>query len=237
MTADITIITAAKEDVVVPVSATNFTPTSDLFKALGRPTGKPNGQPGQAPAAGGNDNADSNSSSSSDADASTSTAKSNSKNKTVWVKNGNNIQPRNVTVGLGDGINYTVKSGLAIGDTVILSATVGKKEEKPLRAANPFMPTPQERIIRAANDGNHQNRGPETRLSGGNRDRTRPARVSFEIQPHEFVAIMGTSGSGKSTMLNILGCLDKPSAGHYYIDGIDMTNAARTSCQPSVTTR
>ncbi len=141
MTADITIITAAKEDVVVPVSATNFTPTSDLFKALGRPTGKPNGQPGQAPAAGGNDNADSNSSSSSDADASTSTAKSNSKNKTVWVKNGNNIQPRNVTVGLGDGINYTVKSGLAIGDTVILSATVGKKE-KTTSGSNPFMPTP-----------------------------------------------------------------------------------------------
>ena len=51
--------------------------------------------------------------------------------------------------------------------------------------------------------------------------------VSFEIQPHEFVAIMGTSGSGKSTMLNILGCLDKPSAGHYYIDGIDMSQCSK----------
>jgi len=44
--------------------------------------------------------------------------------------------------------------------------------------------------------------------------------VSFEINQGEFVSIMGTSGSGKSTMLNILGCLDKPTSGQYYIDGI-----------------
>ncbi|MBR4267852.1 MAG: ABC transporter ATP-binding protein [Bacteroidales bacterium] len=42
--------------------------------------------------------------------------------------------------------------------------------------------------------------------------------VSFEINKGEFVSIMGTSGSGKSTMLNILGCLDKPTSGEYYID-------------------
>lgn len=44
--------------------------------------------------------------------------------------------------------------------------------------------------------------------------------VSFEINQGEFVSIMGTSGSGKSTMLNILGCLDQPTGGEYYIDEI-----------------
>ncbi|MGE4586574.1 MAG: ABC transporter ATP-binding protein [Mangrovibacterium sp.] len=44
--------------------------------------------------------------------------------------------------------------------------------------------------------------------------------ISLEIGEGEFVAIMGASGSGKSTMLNILGCLDKPSGGTYLLDGV-----------------
>lgn len=47
--------------------------------------------------------------------------------------------------------------------------------------------------------------------------------VSFDIHQGEFVTIMGASGSGKSTMLNILGCLDKPSIGTYEIDGTSIT--------------
>lgn len=47
--------------------------------------------------------------------------------------------------------------------------------------------------------------------------------VSVEIQRGEFVAIMGASGSGKSTFMNILGCLDRPSAGRYLLDGIDVS--------------
>ena len=50
--------------------------------------------------------------------------------------------------------------------------------------------------------------------------------VSLTVEPGEYCSIMGASGSGKSTAMNIIGCLDRPSSGSYHLDGV---NVARMS--------
>ncbi len=53
--------------------------------------------------------------------------------------------------------------------------------------------------------------------------------VSFTIRKGEWVAIMGSSGSGKSTIRNIIGCMDKPTMGEVILDGQDITKENQTS--------
>jgi putative ABC transport system ATP-binding protein len=53
--------------------------------------------------------------------------------------------------------------------------------------------------------------------------------VSLDIRRGEFVAIMGSSGSGKSTFMNLLGCLDKPTSGSYWLNGTDVSELDKNS--------
>jgi putative ABC transport system ATP-binding protein len=56
--------------------------------------------------------------------------------------------------------------------------------------------------------------------------------VTFDVNAGEFVTIMGSSGSGKTTMLNILGCLDKPTDGTYLLDNVDIKKLSRDELAP-----
>ena len=58
--------------------------------------------------------------------------------------------------------------------------------------------------------------------------------VSIEVKEGEFVAIMGPSGCGKSTLLNILGLLDNPTGGKYYLNGVEVGSYTESQRIPSL---
>ncbi len=64
----------------------------------------------------------------------------------------------------------------------------------------------------------HEGRPEEVRAING---------VDLSIETGEMVAIMGTSGSGKSSMMNVLGCLDRPSKGAFFLDGVRVDNLSK----------
>lgn len=75
-------------------------------------------------------------------------------------------------------------------------------------------PTPKSTIIRLENIFKIYGSG-ETEVRALN-------DVNLIVEQGEYCAIMGASGSGKSTAMNIIGCLDRPSSGHYYLDNLDV---------------
>src|SRR4029434_8568793 len=81
------------------------------------------------------------------------------------------------------------------------------------------MPTPASRVIELSQ---------VTKVYGEGEGEVRALRgIDLAIAPGEFVAVMGPSGSGKSTCMNILGCLDTPTAGSYRFRGVEVGGLTR----------
>ena len=126
MTASVTVIVQSEKGLVVPVSAFNFIPTDDVFEKLNiqhpkdEEQMKPARPEDQIQRAGFQLEAP----------------------KSVWVKTGDKAMPNRVEIGLNDGVFAIVNKGLNAGDTIILSASLEKKNKKSETAASPIIPRP-----------------------------------------------------------------------------------------------
>ena len=198
MTASVTIVTEEHSGLAVPVEALNFTPSQKVMESFDKNDARAKNSHATAMMPG----------------------KENRDSEMVWVLNEGVMTPRFISTDISDGVYKIVRNGVAEGDSIVLSANfVTKKQKTSRQDSNPFMPTPPGRILKIENLR-------RTFMVGGEEVHALKG-VSFEIYPGEFVSIMGSSGSGKSTMLNILGCLDTPTSGTYYIDGISVKDRSR----------
>ena len=141
MTASVTIVTEEENGLAVPAEALTFTPDEQVLKAMRKNMTKPDEMPQhpERPQMGhGNGTAP----------------------QMVWVKNGNNMMPRPVEIGMSDVAYRIVKNGLQVGDSVVLSAQFMVREKTKKTGENPFMPGPPGRRNNKTN-GNPGQGGPK----------------------------------------------------------------------------
>ena len=136
MTASVTIVTEKQKGLAAPAEAFNFTPDEQVLRAMRKPE-KPEGMP--EPPQGDMPQMD---------------EKAMASRTMVWVKNGNNIMPRPVKVGMSDGAYKIIEQGVQAGDSVVLSAQYVAKEKTVKKGENPFMPGPP-----GKNKDNNKNKG------------------------------------------------------------------------------
>ena len=139
MTASVTIVTEEQTGLAVPAEAFNFTPDDQVLKTMRKPE-KPEGQMPEPPQ-GGRPEMD---------------GKAMTGRNMVWLKQGDNIMPRPVKVGMSDGAYKIIEQGVQAGDSVVLSAQYVTKEKAVKKGDNPFMPGPPGRN---KNKGNNKGGG------------------------------------------------------------------------------
>ena len=120
MTASVTIVTEEQTGLAVPAEAFNFTPDEQVLKVLRKPE-KPEGQRPEPPQMQEGQKSD---------------------RTMVWLKNGDQMMPRSIKVGMSDGAYKIIEQGVQAGDSVVLSAQFVAKEKEVKKGENPFMPGP-----------------------------------------------------------------------------------------------
>lgn len=138
MTASVSIITDSQTSTIVPLAALNFQPSQEVLDALGKPN-KKDMKKGEGKRKLGEELTDEQREQRRE-ERLAKMEQSMANGKVVWVKRGSNIMPRPVDTGINDGVNSIIKSGVAVGDTIVLSAQIGE-DAKPTQkgpANNPF---------------------------------------------------------------------------------------------------